>query len=153
MYADCPQPTDSIRATHCSRPARLLLLRDAAHARCIRDLTAKGLALAVSDPEVARLYEADFDNLEIATRYLFPENLPLLEGLRRRHQSELSTSVWRRPTCTSAAPTVSAPFQIAARVPTPWSPPREEATRPAMRPPWPSHEAAAFVAFSAATFA
>lgn len=43
----------------------------------------------VQYPEVATLFEADFDNLEIITRFLFPENIELVRGLRRRHQGEL----------------------------------------------------------------
>ena len=43
------------------------------------------MIVKVQYPEVAKLYEADFDNLEIVTRLLFPENLPLIAGLRRRH--------------------------------------------------------------------
>lgn len=43
----------------------------------------------VQYPEVAELYEADFSNLEVATRCLFPENVALLKGLRERHQAEL----------------------------------------------------------------
>ena len=43
----------------------------------------------VQYPEVPALYAADFDNLELVTRLLFPQNLPLVEGLRRRHLAEL----------------------------------------------------------------
>ena len=43
----------------------------------------------VQYPEVAELYDADFSNLEVVTRYLFPENVQLVRGLRRRHQAEL----------------------------------------------------------------
>jgi aarF domain-containing kinase len=43
----------------------------------------------VQYPEVPALYAADFDNLELVTRLLFPQNLPLIEGLRRRHLAEL----------------------------------------------------------------
>ena len=37
----------------------------------------------VQYPEVAKLYEADFDNMEICVNYLMPENAKLVEGLRR----------------------------------------------------------------------
>ena len=40
-------------------------------------------------PEVAELYQADFDNLEIVTAWLMPENVTLIKGLRKRHQDEL----------------------------------------------------------------
>lgn len=43
----------------------------------------------VQYPEVATLYQADFDNLEIVTRLLFPENISLIQGLRARHSAEL----------------------------------------------------------------
>ena len=51
--------------------------------------TGERVIVKVQYPEVARLYKADFDNLEVVTRYLFPENMKLIEGLRRRHQAEL----------------------------------------------------------------
>ena len=35
------------------------------------------------------LYDADFDNLETVTRFLFPENMQLVRGLRKRHSAEL----------------------------------------------------------------
>ena len=38
---------------------------------------------------MAALYDADFSNLEVVTRYLFPENVQFIRGLRRRHQAEL----------------------------------------------------------------
>ena len=43
----------------------------------------------VQYPEVATLYAADFDNLEVVTRWLFPENVALIRGLRARHSAEL----------------------------------------------------------------
>jgi hypothetical protein len=43
----------------------------------------------VQYPEVALHYKYDFDNLEFVVRWLFPENLQLVEGLRRRHEGEL----------------------------------------------------------------
>ena len=43
----------------------------------------------VQYPEVAELYDADFSNLEVVTRYLFPENVQFIRGLRARHQAEL----------------------------------------------------------------
>ena len=43
----------------------------------------------VQYPEVAELYDADFNNLEIVVSYLMPENMPLIKGLRRRHSLEL----------------------------------------------------------------
>lgn len=43
----------------------------------------------VQYPEVAELYDADFRNLEAVTQVLFPENLALVEGLRKRHAAEL----------------------------------------------------------------
>ncbi|EOD19899.1 hypothetical protein EMIHUDRAFT_444785 [Emiliania huxleyi CCMP1516] len=52
-------------------------------------LDGREVIVKVQYPEVPTLYEADFDNLEIVTRFLFPENLPLIEGLRKRHQAEL----------------------------------------------------------------
>jgi aarF domain-containing kinase len=39
----------------------------------------------VQYPEVAELYEADFDNLEAVVGWLMPENAALIRGLRRRH--------------------------------------------------------------------
>ena len=47
----------------------------------------------IADPEVASLYAADFDNLEIVTRWLFPENMQLIHGLRKRHSAELDFRV------------------------------------------------------------
>ena len=35
------------------------------------------------------MYAADFDNLEVVTSYLFPENMALVRGLRVRHSAEL----------------------------------------------------------------
>mmetsp|Transcript_21715 Transcript_21715/g.61585 ORF Transcript_21715/g.61585 Transcript_21715/m.61585 type:complete len:560 (+) Transcript_21715:83-1762(+) len=43
----------------------------------------------VQYPEVAMLYEVDFDNLERFTRWFFPENVNMILGLRKRHQAEL----------------------------------------------------------------
>lgn len=45
--------------------------------------------MKVQYPEVATLYAADFDNLEVITRLLFPENVELIRGLRKRHLAEL----------------------------------------------------------------
>jgi predicted unusual protein kinase regulating ubiquinone biosynthesis (AarF/ABC1/UbiB family) len=47
----------------------------------------------VQYPEVAELYAADFDNLEIVTAWLMPENLSLIQGLRKRHVQELDFRV------------------------------------------------------------
>lgn len=47
----------------------------------------------VQYPEVAQLYKADFDNLEVVTAWLMPENLSLIQGLRKRHVQELDFRV------------------------------------------------------------
>ena len=51
--------------------------------------TGDEVVVKVQYPEVAALYEADFDNLERVTAWLMPENLALVKGLRERHQQEL----------------------------------------------------------------
>lgn len=43
----------------------------------------------VQYPEVAQLYESDFDNLETVVAFLMPENTALIRGLRKRHIDEL----------------------------------------------------------------
>jgi len=52
-------------------------------------LDGREVIVKVQYPEVPALYAADFDNLELVTRILFPQNLPLIAGLRKRHQAEL----------------------------------------------------------------
>jgi len=47
------------------------------------------VVVKVQYPEVAGLYSADFDNLEAVTRWLMPQNVQLIQGLRKRHQQEL----------------------------------------------------------------
>ena len=49
----------------------------------------RSVIVKVQYPEVAALYAADFDNLEIVTSWIFPENMALVRGLRARHQAEL----------------------------------------------------------------
>ena len=58
-----------------------------AHRATLND--GREVIVKIQYPEVERLYEADFDNLEVVTRWLFPENLPLIHGLRKRHSAEL----------------------------------------------------------------
>jgi hypothetical protein len=43
----------------------------------------------VQYPEVAAHYAADFDNLQVLAAWLFPETLPMVAGLRKRHEGEL----------------------------------------------------------------
>jgi hypothetical protein len=47
------------------------------------------VVVKVQYPEVADLYSADFDNLETVTAWLMPQNVQLIQGLRKRHQQEL----------------------------------------------------------------
>ena len=47
------------------------------------------VVVKVQYPEVAELYQADFDNLETVTSWLMPQNVALIQGLRKRHQEEL----------------------------------------------------------------
>ena len=58
-----------------------------AHRATLRDGTL--CIVKVQYPEVARLYDADFSNLEVITRWLFPDNVPLIRSLRERHAREL----------------------------------------------------------------
>jgi len=43
----------------------------------------------VQYPEVSAHYAADFDNLEVLAGFLFPDTLPMVAGLRKRHEGEL----------------------------------------------------------------
>ena len=52
-------------------------------------LDGREVIVKVQYPEVADLYTADFDNLELVMAYLFPQNMAQVEGLRSRHQAEL----------------------------------------------------------------
>jgi len=52
-------------------------------------LDGRPVIVKVRYQEVATLYAADFDNLEIVTSWLFPENMSLIRGLRQRHSAEL----------------------------------------------------------------
>ena len=47
------------------------------------------VVVKVQYPEVADLFSADFDNLETVTAWLMPQNVQLIQGLRKRHQQEL----------------------------------------------------------------
>ena len=47
------------------------------------------VVVKVQYPEVAELYQADFDNLEAVTAWLMPQNVALIQGLRKRHHEEL----------------------------------------------------------------
>jgi predicted unusual protein kinase regulating ubiquinone biosynthesis (AarF/ABC1/UbiB family) len=40
-------------------------------------------------PEVAKLFHADLGNLELVTRLFMPENIKLVQALRKRHENEL----------------------------------------------------------------
>ena len=51
--------------------------------------TSKDVIVKVQYPEVAELFEADLNNLELATKWLAPENIGLAKALRERHQKEL----------------------------------------------------------------
>ena len=62
-----------------------------AHRATLHD--GREIVVKIQYPEVASLYEADFDNLEVVTRWLFPENVPLIRGLRKRHSAELDFRV------------------------------------------------------------
>ena len=66
-----------------------LLLTTFAQAHRATLLGGQEVIVKVQYPEVAALYDADFSNLEVVTRYLFPENVQFIRGLRRRHQAEL----------------------------------------------------------------
>ena len=48
-------------------------------------LDGREVIVKVQYPEVEGLFAADFDNLEVCTRLLFPENMTLVRGLRKRH--------------------------------------------------------------------
>ena len=52
-------------------------------------LDGRDVIVKVQYPEVAQHYKADFDNLEALAAWLTPENVPLVQGLRRRHEGEL----------------------------------------------------------------
>lgn len=43
----------------------------------------------VQYPFVADLYEADFHNLELATKFINPDNVPTIDTLKERHRKEL----------------------------------------------------------------
>ena len=59
-------------------------------------LDGREVVVKVQYPEVEGLFRADFDNLEICTRLLFPENMTLIRGLRKRHSAELDFRVEAR---------------------------------------------------------
>eukprot|EP00586_Coscinodiscus_wailesii_P020477 CAMPEP_0172505358 /NCGR_PEP_ID=MMETSP1066-20121228/185853_1 /TAXON_ID=671091 /ORGANISM="Coscinodiscus wailesii, Strain CCMP2513" /LENGTH=676 /DNA_ID=CAMNT_0013281935 /DNA_START=257 /DNA_END=2284 /DNA_ORIENTATION=- len=44
-------------------------------------------------PEVAELFEADLDNLEMVTKLFMPENVDLVKSLRKRHENELDFTI------------------------------------------------------------
>lgn len=51
------------------------------------------VVIKVQYPDVAKLFEIDFDNLRALIRIVNPENLDLLHSLRRRHEQELDFTV------------------------------------------------------------
>jgi len=57
--------------------------------RAILKGTDEQVIVKVQYPEVARLFEIDFDNLETAVRWLDPGNTELVEALRKRHEHEM----------------------------------------------------------------
>lgn len=47
------------------------------------------IVIKIQYPEVAELFDADLNNLEIATRLFAPENVEVTKALRKRHENEL----------------------------------------------------------------
>lgn len=47
----------------------------------------------VQYPQVAELYEADFQNLELVTRLIMPDNLSTIDTMRERHRKELDFTI------------------------------------------------------------
>jgi len=47
----------------------------------------------VQYPEVASLFNIDFNNLELVTRWINPENLNFVQKLRKRHENELDFTI------------------------------------------------------------
>ena len=59
-----------------------------AHRAVLKD-TNEQVIVKVQYPEVARLFEIDFNNLETAVKWLDPSNTELVDALRKRHEHEL----------------------------------------------------------------
>ena len=59
-----------------------------AHRAVLKD-SHEQVIVKVQYPEVARLFEIDFDNLETVVRWLDPGNMELVDALRKRHQNEM----------------------------------------------------------------
>jgi predicted unusual protein kinase regulating ubiquinone biosynthesis (AarF/ABC1/UbiB family) len=59
-----------------------------AHRAVLKD-SHEQVIVKVQYPEVARLFEIDFDNLETVVRWLDPSNMELVDALRKRHQNEM----------------------------------------------------------------
>jgi aarF domain-containing kinase len=51
------------------------------------------VVVKVQYPEVASLFNVDFNNLELVTRWINPENLDFVKKLRKRHENELDFTI------------------------------------------------------------
>lgn len=57
--------------------------------RAVLKNTNEQVVVKVQYPQVARLFEIDFDNLETAVKWLDPANVELVQALRKRHELEM----------------------------------------------------------------
>lgn len=57
--------------------------------RGVNNKTTEEVIVKVQYPEVAKLFEADLNNLELVTKLFMPENIELVKSLRKRHENEL----------------------------------------------------------------
>jgi aarF domain-containing kinase len=51
------------------------------------------VVVKVQYPEVASLFNVDFNNLELVTRWINPENLDFVKKIRQRHENELDFTI------------------------------------------------------------
>jgi len=53
------------------------------------DVDNEEVIVKIQYPEVADFFRKDFNNIELATKLMFPENLEIVKSLRKRHKNEL----------------------------------------------------------------
>lgn len=62
------------------------------HRAVLRE-TGQEVVVKVQYPEVAELFQVDFNNMEFLTRLVNPSNLELIDSMRERHNKELNFTV------------------------------------------------------------
>mmetsp|Transcript_33612 Transcript_33612/g.66438 ORF Transcript_33612/g.66438 Transcript_33612/m.66438 type:complete len:99 (-) Transcript_33612:595-891(-) len=53
------------------------------------DVDNEEVIVKIQYPEVADFFRKDFNNIELATKLMFPDNLKIVKSLRKRHKNEL----------------------------------------------------------------